>query len=74
MHRIDLLELLDTLTQLTREARLLVDEPASGERLARSRRIALLLRYMAEHLEMLGATGAALSSHESMPREEKLIS
>jgi hypothetical protein len=74
MHRIDRLELLDTLAQLTHEARFLVGERDSGDRLARVRRIAFLLRYMAEHLEMLGAAREGVRSHESAPSEEKLIS
>ena len=74
MHRIDRLELLDTLAQLTCEARLLEGEPASGDRLARLRRMTLLLRYMAEHLEMLGTAGEGVRSHELAPSEEKLIS
>jgi len=74
MHRIDRLELLDTLAQLTREARLLVPEAPSVDRLARLRRMAFLLRYMAEHLEMLGGVGPALHTAESLLSEEELIS
>ena len=74
MHRIDRLELLDTLAQLTREARLLVPEAPSVDRLARLRRMAFLLRYMAEHLEMLGEAAPAVGTPDSRRREHELIS
>lgn len=73
MHRIDRLELLDTVAQLRREARLLAAEGASPDRLTRIRRIAFLLRYMAEHLEMLGAAGPAVRHADATPGAEKLV-
>ena len=74
MHHIDRLELLDTLAQLRREARLLVAEAPSVERVTRLRRMAFLLRYMAEHLEMLGGVGPAVHTADSPLSEQELIS
>jgi hypothetical protein len=62
MHCIDRLELLETLAELRREVRVLMREPAAGDRLMRLRRIIFLLGYMAEHLEML--SGPAVSRRE----------
>ena len=76
MHRIDRLELLETLAALRREANLLVAEVASADQLTRARRISLLLRYMTEHLEMLASCGASgrLSQRErrSRPRARRV--
>ena len=74
MHQIDRLELLDTLAQLRRETRLLVTEPASVDRVARLRRMAFLLRYMAEHLEMLGGAEPAVRAADPQPSAQELIS
>src|SRR2546423_13680977 len=57
MHRIDKLELLETLSKVRQETKaLLVETAADGDTL-RLRRIILLLGYMAEHLEMLREAG-----------------
>lgn len=55
MHRIDKAELLNTLTQVRREARLALGEIQPGTANLRLHRILVLLGYMAEHLEMVGA-------------------
>jgi len=54
MHRIDKVELLGTLTEARREAKLMLAELAGAHAAARLRRIIVLLGYMAEHLEMVG--------------------
>lgn len=60
MHPIDRLELADTLSKLRLEANLLATERVPGNRLVRLRRMDFLLRYLAEHLEMLSGTSAAV--------------
>jgi len=54
MHRIDKAELLNTLTEARREARLALSELQPGAPNLRLHRILVLLGYMAEHLEMVG--------------------
>lgn len=55
MHRIDQLELLETMSRIREETRVLFGEAAPSERRSLALRRTLgLLRYMAEHLEMVG--------------------
>ncbi len=54
MHRIDKAELLNTLTEARREARVALSELQPGAANLRLHRILMLLDYMAEHLEMVG--------------------
>lgn len=54
MHRIDRLELLNTLAEARREAKLVLGELQRTQAGVRLRRIVVLLGYMAEHLEMVG--------------------
>lgn len=66
MHRIDQIELRETLSQLRREADSLAAEVTDEERLLRLRRIVVLLDYMTEHLAMMRAEPripAALEEH-----------
>lgn len=53
MHRIDQLELCETLIQIREEAKSLVGEIADERRLLGLRRIVALLSYMVEHLELV---------------------
>lgn len=62
MHRVDQLELLETILRICEEARALSGETAPARRSLAQRRIVGLLRYMAEHLEMVGG--------ESRPRSQ----
>ena len=70
MHRIDRLELLDTLAEVRREAGLLLNAATHVERLASLRRISFLLAYMGEHLEMLNAPACARCVHETVAEKE----
>jgi hypothetical protein len=70
MHRIDRLELLDTLAEVRREAGLLLNASTHVERLASLRRISFLLAYMGEHLEMLSAPACARCVHEAVAEKE----
>ena len=54
MHLIDHIELHNTLSQIREEARSLAQGVAQERRLLGLRRIAALLNYMMEHLEMVG--------------------
>lgn len=54
MHRIDKLELLETLSQIRQETSSLLGEIAAERPSPSLRRIIVLLGYMAEHLEMVG--------------------
>ena len=55
MHRIDQLELLETVLRIREETSALAGETVPERRSLALRRILGLLRYMAEHLEMVGS-------------------
>jgi hypothetical protein len=68
MHRIDQLELLETILRIREEARALSGETAPARRSLAQRRIVALLRYMAEHLEMVAGEprrGSQGATHEA---------
>ena len=62
MHRVDQLELLETMLRIREETRTLLGETTPERRSLALRRVVGLLRYMAEHLEMVGS--------ESHPRTQ----
>jgi hypothetical protein len=61
MHRIDQLELLETARRIREEIGALLSETAPERRSLALRRVVALLRYMAEHLEMVGSESRSRS-------------